>query len=234
MVGKRSMDEPGMMEGSLAFLQFHRDRMLELASLLAVQNCADGIHVTGESRDRQIWPAMAPSNVLQAPILTGRIVQANPAGEMSQRLSSRPIRVVLMPGHDAAMMSRLAKKLVVPEPNRSTQKLRCRDRERRMPQEIVKTRRYAPCAQGMEQHMIRIAGLVRVVFVKQVSIFASCVEQSRQFVLEHFYLFIRQDADSFQVSILMKKLYLLCAERILCGGALFRRQETRMNGMMMN
>ena len=79
---------------------------------------------------------------------------------MSQRLRSRPIRIVLMPGHDSAMMSRLAEKLVVPEPNRSAQKLRCRDRECRMPQEIVKTGRYPPCAQGMEQHVIRITRLV--------------------------------------------------------------------------
>src|SRR5258707_481180 len=99
MVRKRSMHQPGMMERCLTFLQFHGDRMLELASLLVVQHCADCVHVTGESRDRQIWPTMTPRNVLQAPVLTNRIVQPNPAGEMSQRLSSRPIRIVLMPGH---------------------------------------------------------------------------------------------------------------------------------------
>src|SRR5450755_4332644 len=103
---------------------------------------------------------MTPCNVLQAPVLADRIVQANPACEMSQRLSSRPIRIVLMPGHDSAVMSRLAEKLVVPEPNRSAKKLRRRNCERRMPQEIVKTGRDPPCAEGMEQHVIRIAGLV--------------------------------------------------------------------------
>jgi len=79
---------------------------------------------------------------------------------MSQRLRSRPIRIVLMPGHDSAMMSRFAEKLVVPEPNRSTKKLRCRDRECRMPQQIVKPWRYPPRAQGMKQNVIRIARLV--------------------------------------------------------------------------
>src|ERR1035437_321945 len=116
------MYQPGMMEGSLTLVQFHSDRMLELASLLVVQNCADCIHVAGESRYGQIWPMMTPCNVLQAPVLTGRIVKANPAGEMSERLSSRPIRIVLMPGHYSAMMSRLAEELVVPEPNRSAKK----------------------------------------------------------------------------------------------------------------
>jgi len=44
------MYQAGMMEGSLPFLQFHGDRMLELAPLLFVQNCADCIHVASESR----------------------------------------------------------------------------------------------------------------------------------------------------------------------------------------
>src|SRR5437660_1875510 len=134
--------------------------MLELASLLVVQNYADCIHVASKSRYGQIWPTMTPCNVLQAPVLTGRIVKANPAGKMSKRLSSRPIRIVLMPGHYSAMMSRLAEELVVPEANRAAKKLHRRDGESRMPQEIVKSRRYPPCAQGMEQHVIRITGLV--------------------------------------------------------------------------
>src|ERR1700726_4756869 len=103
---------------------------------------------------------MTPCNVLQAPVLMGRIVKANPAGEMSKRFSSRPIRIVLMPGHYSAMMSRLAEELVMPEPNCSAKKLPGRDCKCRMPQEIVKAGRYPPCAQGMEQHVIRIPRLV--------------------------------------------------------------------------
>src|SRR5277367_5720959 len=103
---------------------------------------------------------MTAGNVLQAPVLAVRIVEGNPAGEMSQRLSSRPVGIILMPGHDSAMMSRLAEELVVPEPNRSTKKLCGRDSECRMPEEIVKAGSYPPCAQGMEQHVVRIAGLV--------------------------------------------------------------------------
>src|ERR1700722_8457567 len=140
---------------------------------------------------------MTAGNVLQTPVLMGRIVKANPAGEMSQRLCSRPVRIVLMPGHDTAMMSRLAEELVMPEPNRSAKKLRCRDGECRMPEEIVKTGRYPPCAQGMKQHVIGVTGLVGVIFVKQVSLFDPCVKQSSQFAPEHFYLFVRQDADAF-------------------------------------
>ena len=62
-----------------------------------------------------------------------------------------------MPGHDSAMMSRLAEELVVPEPNRSAKKLRGRDGECRMPQKIVKTWRDPPRAQGVEQHVIRVS-----------------------------------------------------------------------------
>ena len=147
--GKRSMHQSRMMECCLTLFQFHRDRMLELASLLIVQDCADCIHVTRESRLRQVGPAMILRRIASTRS-PGRIVKANPAGEMSKRLRSRPIRIVLMPGHDSAMMSRLAEKLVVPESNRSAKKLRCRDRECRMPQEIVKAGSYPPCAQGME------------------------------------------------------------------------------------
>src|SRR6202050_354321 len=103
---------------------------------------------------------MTPCHGLQAPVLSGRIVKANPAGEMSERLGSRPIRIVLMPGHYAAMMSRLAEELVLPEPDRFAKKLRRRDCECRMPQEIVKAGSDPPCAQGMEQHVIRIPRLV--------------------------------------------------------------------------
>src|ERR1700681_461519 len=99
---------------------------------------------------------MTPCNVLQAPVLARRIVQANPAGEMSKRLSSCPVRIVLMPGHYSAMMSRFAEELVMPEPNRSSQKSPGWGGTCRMPEEIVKTGRYAPCAQRMEQNVIRI------------------------------------------------------------------------------
>jgi len=85
---------------------------------------------------------------------------------MSQRLSARPVRIILMPGHDSAMMRRLAEELIVPEPDRPAQKLRCRDRECGMPQEIVKSRRDPPCAQRVEQDVVRISRLVRVEFVK--------------------------------------------------------------------
>src|ERR1700676_1636212 len=109
---------------------------------------------------------MAACNVLQASVLPGRIVEANPASEMSKGLSSRPIGIVLMPGHNSAMMRRFAEELVVPEANCSAKKLRGWGCKCRMPEEIVKPWRYAPCAQRMEQHVIGIAGLIRVIFVK--------------------------------------------------------------------
>jgi len=115
---------------------------------------------------------------------------------MSKRLSSCPIRIVLMPGHYSAMMSRFAEELVVPEANRSAKKLRCWGCKCRMPEEIMKTGRYPPCAQRMEQHVIRIIRLVRVIFVKQISLLDLCVKQSIQFAPEHSHLFVRQNADS--------------------------------------
>ena len=80
------------------------------------------------------------------------------------------------------MMSGLAEELIVPEANGSSEKLRRWDRKCRMPEQVVKTSGNPPCPERMEQHMIGIARFVRVVFVKQFSIFAARLQQPAQFL----------------------------------------------------
>ena len=65
------------------------------------------------------------------------------------------------------MVRRLAEKLVVPEPHRPIQQLRRRHQKRRTPEHVVKCRPRPPRPQGVKQNRVRIAGFVRVVFVKQ-------------------------------------------------------------------
>lgn len=104
-----------MVERCFAFFQFHRDRVLELTPLFLVQNRVDGGHVACQSGDGQVGPAMATGNVVQASVLAVGIVESNPASEMGKRLSSRPVRIVLMPGDHTAVMRRLAEELIVPK-----------------------------------------------------------------------------------------------------------------------
>jgi len=60
------------------------------------------------------------------------------------------------------------------------------------------------------------------------------IEQARQLASERFNLIVRQNADSAQVPMLVKKLDLFFAECIPSGGAMGRCQEKRINRMMMN
>ena len=77
---------------------------------------------------------------MHAAIVTGAVVQADPASQVGHRLGPRPVRIVLVPGDHAAVPRRLAEQLVVPEADRAVQQLAGRHRERRVPQHIVKAR----------------------------------------------------------------------------------------------
>src|SRR5207302_11013797 len=106
------------MKAGLAFLQFDSDR-LELTLLLICENSLNRVHVVGKSSDGQQIPALAAGHVMQAAVLARRVVEADPAGEVRDGLCARPVRIVLMPRDDSAMMRRLAEKLVVPEAHRA-------------------------------------------------------------------------------------------------------------------
>src|SRR5438874_11900447 len=111
------MHQTWMMERGFAFLQFNRDGVLKLTSLFLVQNRIDGAHVSCQPRDGQIRPVMAASDVMQAAVLAVRIIETNPASQVGKRLSSGPVRVILVPGNNSPVMSGLAEQLVVPEAN---------------------------------------------------------------------------------------------------------------------
>ena len=76
---------------------------------------------------------MALGDIMDTAVLTGTLIEANPAREMGHWLGAGPIRVVLMPSDDAAVAGGLAKELVVPEPHGAAQQLTSGNRERRMP-----------------------------------------------------------------------------------------------------
>ena len=104
-----------MMERGLAFLQLNRDGMVKLTPLLLVENRIDGGHVSRESGDGQIGPAMAAGDVMQAAVLAIRVIEADPAGQVSERLSAGLVGIILVPGNDSPVMSGFAEQLIVPE-----------------------------------------------------------------------------------------------------------------------
>src|SRR5215831_16833074 len=151
------MHQTWMMERGFAFLQFNRDGVLKLTSLFLVQNRIDSGHISRQSGDGQIRPVMASSDVMQAAIFAIRIIETDPASQVSKRLSSGPVRVILVPGNNSPVMSRFAEKLVVPEANGAAQQLRRGNRDSWVPEQVVKAWRDAPRAERMEQNMAGIA-----------------------------------------------------------------------------
>src|SRR5215469_15248778 len=137
-----------------------------------------------------------------------------------------------MPGHDSAVMRRFAEQLVMLEADRAAQQLRCRGGECRMPQQVVKAGGDTPGPERVEQHMVGIGGLVRMVLVKQFSIFPRRVQQPGQFLSERLYLLVRENANSAQVTILAKEVDLLGAQLVLRNRAMSHIGEKRTYGTM--
>src|SRR5262249_1919992 len=106
---------------------------------------------------------MASRDVMQAAVFTTRIIETNPASQVSKRLSSSPVRVILVPGPNSPVTGGFAEQLVVPKANAAAQQLRRRNGDSRVPQQVVKAWRDPPGAERMEQHMVGIGRLVRVV-----------------------------------------------------------------------
>src|SRR5213080_996602 len=101
-----------MMKRALALLQFNRYRR-ELNFLFIAEHAFNRAHVIRQSGDRQKAPAMAAGHVMHAAVLARRIVQSDPARQMRHRLRARPVRIILVPGYDSAMMRRFAEELVM-------------------------------------------------------------------------------------------------------------------------
>src|SRR6266480_204754 len=111
------MHQTRMMERGFAFLQFNRDGVLKLTSLFLVQNRIDSGHISCQPGDGQIRPVVAASDVMHASVFAVRIIETDPASQVGKRLSSGPVRIILVPGHKSPMMSGFAEQLVVPEAN---------------------------------------------------------------------------------------------------------------------
>src|SRR5438270_6713310 len=86
---------------------------------------------------------------------------------MRHRARARPVRIVLMPRDDSAMMRRLTEKLVVPEADSATEKLRRGHSESGIPQYVMEAGRDAPSSERVKENFRRVCGFVRVIFVEE-------------------------------------------------------------------
>src|SRR4051794_10573799 len=111
---------------------------------------------------------------------------------MGHRLRSGPVRIILVPEHNAAMMCRLVEDLIVPEAHRTADQLRRRHREAGMPEDVMQTRQNTPRTESVEEDLVRIRGLVRVELIEQAIAWMAWINEVEHFAAEHFDLFIIQ------------------------------------------
>ena len=74
-----------------------------------------------------------------------------------------------MPGNDAAVVRRLAKKLVMPEPDVAPKQLSCSHNEGGTPQDVVERFLDPPRAKCVKQGVARIGRLIGVELIKQLT-----------------------------------------------------------------
>ena len=155
----------GVVEGALAGLDDH-GLGLELGELRGRQDRLHALHVLEQGKPGQEPPLLAPRDVLEAAVLDRGVVEHDVAGDVPGGIRSRPIGVILMPGHDARVPRRLVKHLVMPEPDpRGIEELRNLRRDRRVPEEIMEGLLDEPHAQNMEDVLLGVVppGLIDLV-----------------------------------------------------------------------
>ena len=158
---------------------------LNAARLFLGQHGLDFVHVAGESGDREQSPPMAAGDIPEAAVLARRVVEPDPAGQVLHRLGAGPIRVVLMPGDDPAVVRRLGEKLVVPEADAAVEQLRRGLQEGGMPQDVVEARVDAPRPERVEQDVATLARFIGVELVEEVVARMGGVHHSRELVPEN-------------------------------------------------
>lgn len=198
------MDHERVMKRGFARLEFHQNRPKRFF-LLVGQDLENGVHIVRQSGDREQIPRMASGNILDAAVIRRGIVQPDPAREVGQGFRTGPVRIILMPRHHPAMPRRFAEKLIVPEPNRARKELGRRNRERRIPERVMKPRPNPPGAKGMKQYVVRVPGFVRMVFVPQFAPFVARIEKFLQFRPQRLDLGIRQQPHPGHIALFAKK-----------------------------
>jgi hypothetical protein len=96
----------------------------------------------------------------------------------------------------------------MPKPDRSTQQLASRYQKRSVPENIMESRAQSPCPQGVEQDLVRLGRLVPMVLVPELFPVVILLKELIEFRPQAINLFLVEQADPSQVTVLMKKRYL--------------------------
>ena len=119
-----------------------------------------------------------------------------------------------MPRDDAAVAGRLGKDLVVPEPHPATEQLRRRNRERRMPQQVVKTRRDTPRPERMKQYARGVGRFVAVELIEKMVSGMSRIGDRLELAAKGVDLFLVEYANAREIPVLVKERHLLVGQAI--------------------
>ena len=117
-----------------------------------------------------------------------------------------------MPGYDASDMRRFHEELVVPEAYLSVEELAGGNEDGGVPEEVVERGRDAPGAEGVEENSARLAGLVRVTLVEEVSSGMLRVEKRLELGAQELDLVVFQDLDAGQKTVAVEPRELLGGE----------------------
>lgn len=203
-----------MVKRTFAGFELDCNWMVELFKLLIGKDLPNGLHVASETRDREQIPFVAARNVLQTAIVLRAVIESDPASEVRHRLGFSPVRIILMPGHDAAVMGRFAEELIVPHSDRAAQKLCGRDTDGGVPEKIVKPGAQSPGAEGMEENGVRSCRFVGVVFVPEFGADVVRIEESAEFFAKKIDLVIIEDAKAGQIAVYFKEVDLLSRQAV--------------------
>jgi hypothetical protein len=121
-----------------------------------------------------------------------------------------------MPSDISPMMGWLAKKLIVPEANRSiSEQLTCRHPKSWIPDRIMKCRCQPPMPQGMKKNLIWITGFIAVKLMEKMMQGMSWIHHFVKRRFQRFDLRLVKHFDIGQITILMERFDLLLTESVL-------------------
>ena len=158
---------------------------------------------------------MAARHIEHAAIAFIGVIQSDPAREVLHGTGACPVRIILMPGHHTTMVSRLAEQLVMPETDRASQELGGGQGKGRIPQGIVKARTQAPAAQGVEENLLGLTGLVGMILIPPLAPRMIGFKECVQLLSQEIHLRITQQRNAADKTLFSVVVELFRGKRVL-------------------
>ena len=156
---------------------------------------------------------MAPGDVLQAAIVHGGVIEGDPAGEVSHRLRPGPIREVLVPGDDTAVLGRFDKELVMEQAHGPAEQLIGGQPEGGRPGQVMKGGLELPGPESVKEHPAVLLGFVEMKLVEERIARMGWVEDFVELGPELLELIRLDERDAGEEAVFLKAVELLPVER---------------------